>query len=189
MYITGIWCMTQPSRESQELFKLKIVVGGESNVGKTSLVHRLRHGSFPLVDLRRTIGVDFTIRDLEVIVDEGETKRVRLHLWDFGGERRFRELFPKYSEGANGIILAFDLTVAETLEKLSEWKSILDPEPNVPIFLVATKKDLEDHKITSEEINDWQKENGVTHFFQTSARTGENVEHVFKQLAIKIISR
>ena len=181
--------MTATSRESQELFKLKIVVGGESNVGKTSLVHRLRHGSFPLVDLRRTIGVDFTIRDLEVALESGEKKRVRLHLWDFGGEKRFRELFPKYSEGANGIILAFDITVAETLTKLGEWKAILNPEPSVPIFLVATKRDLEDHKITPEEISDWQKENRVTNFFQTSARTGENVERVFEQLAIKIISR
>ena len=129
--------------KSNEMYKLKIVVGGESNVGKTSLVHRLRHGSFPLVDLRRTIGVDFTIRDLEIAASDGNRKKVRLHLWDFGGEKRFRELFPKYSEGANGIILAFDITKQETLEKLTEWRSILDIGPHIPLFLVATKGDLE----------------------------------------------
>ncbi len=111
----------------------KLVIAGDGGVGKTSLTNKFITGIFK-TDTRITIGVEFFIKD--IAVDGLGT--VRLQIWDFGGEERFRFLLPTYVKGANGILFMFSTTNMLTLSHFDDWLPILrNYDPNIPIIIPA----------------------------------------------------
>ena len=102
------------------MLKLKIIVAGSKDVGKTSLIHRYVSGRF-LVNTLSTIGVDFMSKNLTV-----DDLDVHLSLWDFAGEQKFRTLFPAYCSGASGAIVLFDLSSRSSFEDLVDWVELID---------------------------------------------------------------
>lgn len=166
-----------PSMGRQYVYKL--VVAGEGGVGKTTLIIRYCEGIFKH-DTRTTVGVGFASREVQL---RGES--IKLQIWDFGGEERFRFILPAYCKGANAAILAFDSTRFQSMKNLPEWVDIIRKNAgDIPIVLVGTKVDLKDQRtVKLEDGEDFSKRNKLQDYFDVSSKTGLNVDTVFAKVA------
>jgi len=163
---------------------LKVVIAGEKHVGKSSLVHRFIYEQFPLKGLYSTVGFDFTLKT--IILDNNTS--VVIHIYDFGGEPRFRMIFPQYASDCDGLILAFDPTREETFNALNEWIEVYGRKDETINFLISTKADL-GISTSPLKINDFRNKHNISRYFQTSAVTGENTQELFKIIAGEILQK
>ena len=164
-------------------YRIKIVVAGDGGVGKTSLLNRYVSETF-LTAMKMTIGTDFFSK-----VMERQNSVVKLQLWDFGGEKRFRFLLPGYCKGARGVLLAFDLNDFTTLMSLDEWIQIIKENTIDPkIILVGTKVDIAGGVMEEEFIRDFCEKHNIHEFIPTSSKTGKNVDFVFQELVDRILA-
>merc|ERR1712032_1503522 len=163
------------------LFKLLII--GESGVGKTCLLLRFTDDSFTANHLT-TIGIDFKIK----IIDQ-EQKRIKLQIWDTAGQERFRTITKTYYKGAHGIILTFDVTDESSFKNIKNWVKQIEQnaQNNVCKVLVGNKCDREDRKVTFEEGSKLAEEFNMK-YFETSAKTNLNVNETFSFLTKDILS-
>lgn len=158
----------------------KIVVIGDSGVGKTNLVSQFVDGVF-FDDEKPTVGVEFSSKSLRL----GE-KDIRCQIWDTAGQERFRSVTKAYYNGAAGAIVAFDLTNSRSFESVGRW--IEEAEENTKketvVLLVGNKSDL-GHKreVSLEKVEGWLSlnKNRVV-YMETSALSGDNVEQAFTAL-------
>ena len=172
------------------MIKFKVVIAGDKNVGKTSLLRRYASGKFEKSTLS-TIGVDFETKKVIVKMDDGSEVDILLNLWDFGGEKKFRILFPSYVSGASGALMLYDLTNKDSLADLHDWIRLIESVNHPPRtkIMCEHKIDLEDQReISREEAMEVFKQ----HKFQgeilgTSAKTGQNVENAFEMLGREIL--
>lgn len=166
-------------------YTFKILMLGDASVGKTTLSERYITGVFN-PDLKVTVGVEFFIKNLNVF-----GKRVKLQIWDMGGEDRFRFLLPTYCLGSSGAIFLYDITRPSTLESNHAWISILrEKNGNIPVILVGNKVDLEGDRAISRELGiQVAKQNSMKGFVEASAKEGINVEESFKTLAELMVKR
>ncbi|KAJ7972330.1 Ras-related protein like [Quillaja saponaria] len=178
--------MSSSSAQSSSNYDLsfKILLIGDSGVGKSSLLVSFISNSVD--DLSPTIGVDFKIKLLTV-----GGKRLKLTIWDTAGQERFRTLTSSYYRGAQGIILVYDVTRRDTFTNLSEvWSKELElysTNQDCVKMLVGNKVDKDCQRAVSrEEGVALAKEHGCL-FLECSAKTRENVEQCFKELALKIM--
>ncbi|XP_058077328.1 ras-related protein RABC2a-like isoform X1 [Magnolia sinica] len=172
------------SSSSSYDFSFKILLIGDSGVGKSSLL--VTFISNALDDLSPTIGVDFKIKHLTV-----GGKRLKLTIWDTAGQERFRTLTSSYYRSAQGIILVYDVTRRETFTNLSDvWAKeveLYSTNQDCIKMLVGNKVDRESERVvTREEGIALAQEYGCS-FFECSAKTRENVEKCFEELALKIL--
>ncbi|MGB5911252.1 MAG: Rab family GTPase [Promethearchaeia archaeon] len=159
-------------------FTFKILLLGGKSVGKQSLTKRYCYNIFNPTE-RLTIGVDFHAKIMEL-----HGRRIKLHIWDVGGEERFRFLFPTYCLGANGALLLYDITRSSTLDNIPEWVSIFRQKAGAPIMLVGSKLDLEEQRVISTEQGRLIAEKcNFSAFAEVSAKTGQNVNLAFQTLA------
>ncbi|MFX1312211.1 MAG: Rab family GTPase [Promethearchaeota archaeon] len=166
----------------------KITIFGNGGVGKTTLLHRYITGEF-FLDTKVTIGLDIAVKYLNI-----EGKKITLQIWDFGGEDRFRFLLPNYARGAFGGIFMYDITSPNSLRNIDEWLEIFKQEQikhfQAPLIMVGGKADLEDKRLISKkEANKIVKSYKFSHFFECSAKTGENVETIFDTLVRTIMNK
>jgi small GTP-binding protein len=156
-------------------YTFKLMLLGDASVGKTSLTLRYISGFF-LEDLKLTIGVDFYSKTTNF-----EGKKVKLQIWDFGGEERFRFLLSQYCKGANGAFFLYDITNRITLDHLPDWTQIIrEHAGDIPIVLIGSKVDLEDYRaVTREEGILAAKKYNLAEFIELSSKTGQNVEKAF----------
>ncbi|MFX0075161.1 MAG: GTP-binding protein [Candidatus Hermodarchaeota archaeon] len=156
----------------------KIVIFGDAGSGKTALTQRFKTDMF-ISDSQMTIGVDFETKDIEV-----DGKRVKLMIWDFGGEERFRFILPKYINGAMGGLFMYDITNYPSLAHIDNWLSVVNgKKDNIPLVLLGGKADLDElRQVTPKEGEKIAKEKGFCGFTECSSKTGENVEKSFEIL-------
>ena len=158
---------------------------GDASVPKTVLTIRYISGFF-LEDLKLTIGVDFYSKTTTI-----NGKKVKLQIWDFGGEERFRFLLSQYCKGANAAMFLYDITNPLTLDHLPDWTQIIrEHAGDVPIMLVGSKLDLDEYRVISREegILVAQKYQ-LSSFVEVSAKTGQNVHSAFETLAEILMER
>lgn len=158
---------------------LKVMVVGDSEVGKTSLVQRLVNKSFSAHSVP-TVGVDFQISSRRC----EHNCTVRIQLWDAAGQDRYRTIISSYYRIVNGIIIAYDTTCAASLERVREWlaTAALFGSEGVTLMLVGTKCELRKQRaVPSHVAHAFAKAHGML-FFETSAKSGEGVEEMFAQL-------
>ena len=168
------------------MIKFKVVIAGDKNVGKTSLLRRYATGKFDKSTLS-TIGVDFETKKVNV----GAEVDILLNLWDFGGEKKFRILFPSYASGASGALLLYDITNKGSLADLHDWIRIISSVQNPPRtkILVENKIDLEGQRDVSrdEAMDIFKQYKFQGEIIGTSAKTGQNVEEAFQMLGEEIL--
>jgi len=148
---------------------------GDASVGKTSLTIRYIKGFF-MQDLRLTIGVDFYSKTTNF-----KEKIVKLQIWDFGGEERFRFLLTQYCKGANGAFFLYDITNPKSLEHLPDWTQIIrENAGDIPIMLIGSKLDLDEFRAVPRDAGILAaKKYNLSSFVELSSKTGENVEDSF----------
>jgi small GTP-binding protein len=157
----------------------KLVLFGDAGTGKTTLTHRFLTNLFKS-DSSMTIGVDFQAKSLEI-----SGKKIKLQIWDFGGEERFRFLLPTYVRGANGGIFMYDITNYSSLAHIDDWLNVIRSkiESYLPILVVGGKADLkEDREVLIEEGIKISKSREVDGFIECSSKTGKNVEESFEAI-------
>jgi len=164
------------------VFKLLLI--GDSGVGKSSLLLRFTSDSFD--DLSPTIGVDFKLKLMTI-----GGKRLKLTIWDTAGQERFRTLTSSYYRGAQGIIFVYDVTRRETFTNLSEiWAKEVDlysSNQDCIKMLVGNKVDRENERVvTKQEGIALARQLGCL-FLECSAKTHVNVENCFEELVLKIL--
>ncbi|CAO4368237.1 unnamed protein product [Caenorhabditis nigoni] len=168
---------------SSPLTTLKILIIGESGVGKSSLMLRFVDDVFD-PEQAATIGVDFRVTSMTI-----DGNRVKLAIWDTAGQERFRTLTPSYYRGAQGVICVYDVTSRSSFEKLNHWMTEVDAyctNDNVIKMMVANKIDMPNRTVTREEGLKFAKRHR-TLFIEASAKTKEGVQCTFEELIEKII--
>lgn len=156
----------------------KIVLIGDSGVGKSNLLSRFTRDEFNL-ESRSTIGVEFATRTLEI-----DGKRVKAQIWDTAGQERYRAITSAYYRGAVGALIVYDIAKPETYESVSRWLKELKEhaDSNIVIELVGNKSDL-DHlrSVPTEESKNFADQNDLL-FTEASALSADNVDLSFHQL-------
>ncbi|KAF8949207.1 hypothetical protein BGZ47_008986 [Haplosporangium gracile] len=164
-------------------FLFKIVLIGDSGVGKSNLLSRFTRGDFNL-ESKSTIGVDFGARTVQV--EDG--KMIKAQIWDTAGQERYRAITSAYYRGAVGALLLYDITQHGTYESVSRWLSEVreHADPNIIVMMVGNKSDLRHlRSIHTEEAKGFAEENGLM-FIETSALDATNVDIAFTNLLTEI---
>ncbi|MHA1986146.1 MAG: Rab family GTPase [Promethearchaeota archaeon] len=166
-------------------FIFKVVIFGEAGCGKTSLRRRFITDVFNS-NCQKTIGVEFETKDISF-----EGKEVKLMIWDFAGEERFRFMFPQYIYGAMGGILMYDISDYSSFSHLKEWLSLIEgTNQRFPIVLVGGKSDLDDmREISWREGERFAKSNNFKGFIECSSRTCEHIKEAFALITRIMIKR
>ena len=168
------------NRDYDHIFK--IITLGESGIGKTSLIKRFAHDIFE-ENRVPTIVVDFLIKVLDI-----ENKIIKIQLWDICFSTRLRIVSSSYYRRTNGAIVAYDISDKRSFDRVKLWingvKKYSNKETN--IVIVGTKCDILDREVTEEEGKKLADELGVK-YFETSAKTGYNVNEAYNFLIKDII--
>jgi len=155
---------------------LKVVFAGDGNVGKTTLIRLYTEGKFESSRVT-TIGVDFHTHSVQL--PDG---MVKLSIWDMAGQERFGFMRTGFYPGSRAAALVYDLTAPESLEHLPRWRAeILKVVPDERFVVVGNKLDLT-RAAQADEARSFAYEIGAP-YFETSARTGEGTDAVFRSLA------
>lgn len=165
----------------EELYKIILI--GDSGVGKTNLMSRFTNDVFNL-DAPSTIGVEFMSKR----IDLGNATEVKLQVWDTAGQERFRAMSRGVYYGSHGVFLTYDITSRESFDHLANWlKDIrVQVTQNTVIFLVGNKSDLDHMRVIQQKDGvAFAKDNGLL-FMETSALEKLNVDEAFLFLAQSI---
>ncbi|KAG6406374.1 hypothetical protein SASPL_133974 [Salvia splendens] len=163
-------------------YLFKVVLIGDSGVGKSNLLSRFTRNEFCL-ESKSTIGVEFATRTLQV---EGRT--VKAQIWDTAGQERYRAITSAYYRGALGALLVYDVTKPTTFENVSRWlKELRDhADSNIVIMLIGNKTDLKHLRaVATEDAQSFAEKEGLS-FIETSALEATNVEKAFQTILSEI---
>lgn len=163
-------------------FVFKVVLIGESGVGKSNLLSRFTKNEFSH-DSRTTIGVEFSTRTVQL---NGLT--IKAQIWDTAGLERYRAITSAYYRGAVGALLVYDISKHLTYESASRWlKELYDhADPHIVVMLVGNKSDLASVRaVPTEDAKDFADKNGLL-FMETSALESTNVEFAFNNVLTEI---
>ncbi len=167
-------------------YTFKILLLGDASVGKTSFTKRYCYNVFNPSE-RLTIGVDFHVKTITI-----NKKRIKLQIWDVGGEERFRFLLPTYCLGANAAFLLYDITRPATLDNISEWSLIIRSKGGpIPITLVGAKLDLASAQrlIPREHGIQIAEKHSLDSFVELSAKENVNVDKAFEVITELTLER
>lgn len=168
---------------------LKVIVLGDSSVGKTSLMNQYVNKRFSN-QYKATIGADFLTK--EVVIDE---RVVTMQIWDTAGQERFQSLGVAFYRGADCCVLVYDTTAPNTFKNLESWRdefliqaSPRDPE-HFPFLVLGNKVDLENRAVSTKRAQQWCTTKNDIPYFETSAKEGINVDLAFQTIAKNAIAQ
>jgi Ras-related protein Rab-7A len=169
--------------------QLKVIVLGDSGVGKTSLLNRFVKEEFSQL-YRATIGADFLSK--EVVIED---KHISLQLWDTAGQERFQSLGMAFYRGADLCILVYDITSLKTFESITTWKqeflnqSCPSHPESFPFMVLGNKCDLDpDRAVSQAKANQWARDHDLP-LIETSAKDDVRIQDAFIEAAKKAIKR
>ncbi|GMM48770.1 Rab family GTPase [Pichia kluyveri] len=164
---------------------LKVIILGDTEVGKTSLMQQFINGKFSQ-QYKATIGADFLPKDM--IIDD---KNITMQIWDTAGQERFQSLGVAFYRGSDCCVLVYDVTNLKSFENLTSWRdefliqaNIKDPD-NFPFIIIGNKIDLEEGKrlISTKKAQALSNSLGNLPYFETSAKESVNIDQAFEVVA------
>ena len=165
--------------------QIKLLMIGDSAVGKTSLLLRYANDTFSSTFIT-TIGIDFKIKTVDL-----DGRRVKLQIWDTAGQEQFRTITRSYFRGAQGIVLVYDITDRGTFNSVRSWMAQINEHADGQVnkILVGNKCDNSSaRKVSADEGRKLADEYGVR-FIETSAKQNVNVTEAFRAIAQQVTSR
>lgn len=174
--------------QSTSNVNLKIVFLGSAFVGKTAVINRYCNDTFSDGSVS-TIGAGFFTRT-EVIGEE----EITMTLWDTAGEERFRSVTPSLLRGANGLVLVFDLTSANSFHDIDIYLDMfldsckVDTTKPLPVLLLGNKNDLENKVVPDEMIQRWKERANVKLYFPVSAKTRDGIAEAMLEFLKELIT-
>jgi small GTP-binding protein len=180
--------MAMGTREDEYDYLFKVVLIGDSGVGKSNLLSRFTRNEFNL-ESKSTIGVEFATRSIVV-----DGKRIKAQIWDTAGQERYRAITSAYYRGAVGALLVYDIAKHLTYENVERWlRELRDhADDNIVIMLVGNKSDLRHLRaVPMDEAKAFAEKNSLA-FIETSALDSTNVDAAFQHILTaiyKIVSR
>lgn len=166
---------------------LKVIILGDSGVGKTSLMHQYVQKKFTK-EYKATIGADFLTKEIEV-----EDKKVTMQIWDTAGQERFQSLGVAFYRGADCCVLVYDVNSNKTFEDLDNWRDefllqagITSNEESFPFIVLGNKIDVDEGRsrvVSEKKAKQWCSTKGNIPHFDTSAKDDVNVEIAFTTIA------
>ncbi|RPA93565.1 hypothetical protein L873DRAFT_55796 [Choiromyces venosus 120613-1] len=170
---------------------LKVIILGDSGVGKTSLMNQYVNKKFS-VSYKATIGADFLTKD--VMVDD---RLATLTLWDTAGQERFQSLGVAFYRGADCCVLVYDVNNAKSFDNLNSWRdefliqaSPRDPD-TFPFVVLGNKIDVDETKrmVSNKRAQAYCLSKGQLPHFECSAKDGANVEVAFEAIARQALAQ
>jgi len=163
-------------------YLFKVVLIGDSGVGKSNLLSRFTRNEFNL-ESKSTIGVEFATRSINV-----DGKTLKAQIWDTAGQERYRAITAAYYRGAVGALLVYDISKQATYANVNRWlKELRDhADSNIVITLVGNKSDLKHLRaVSTEEAKQYSADNNLS-FIETSALDASNVDAAFQNILTDI---
>ncbi|KAK5612970.1 Ras- protein Rab-3A [Crenichthys baileyi] len=166
-------------------YMFKILIIGNSSVGKTSFLFRYADDSFTPAFVS-TVGIDFKVKTIY-----RNDKRIKLQIWDTAGQERYRTITTAYYRGAMGFILMYDITNEESFNAVQDWSTQIKTYSwdNAQVLLVGNKCDMEDERVVASERGRQLSEQLGFEFFEASAKDNINVKQTFERLVDIICER
>jgi len=183
--------MTTPSDDEYD-YLFKVVLIGDSGVGKSNLLSRFTRGEFNL-ESKSTIGVEFATKSIQ-----SDSKTIKAQIWDTAGQERYRAITSAYYRGAVGALLVYDISKRNSYDSVARWlKELRDhADPQIVIMLVGNKKDLRHmRQVQTDEAKEFCKQNKLF-FIETSALADSNVatafetilKEIYRQISRKVVT-
>ncbi|XP_022313329.1 ras-related protein Rab-37-like isoform X3 [Crassostrea virginica] len=173
----------QPNRQmSTELYDMasKVMLIGDSGVGKTCLLVRFKDGAFLSGSFISTVGIDFRNKVVDV-----EGTKVKLQIWDTAGQERFRSITRAYYRDANALLLLYDVSNKASFDNIRAWLGEINEyaQEDVVIMLLGNKADMTSERVIRTEDGERLANEYNVAFMETSAKTGMNVDLAFMAVA------
>merc|ERR1712216_1058853 len=172
--------MAKADEEYDYLFKVVLI--GDSGVGKSNLLSRFTRNEF-MLQSESTIGVEFATRSIQV-----DGKTIKAQIWDTAGQEGYRAITSAYYRGAVGALLVYDITKHVTYENVERWlKELRDhADSNIVMMLVGNKSDLRHLRaVSTDDASSFAEKEGLS-FIETSALESTNVELAFQKILPEI---
>lgn len=165
-------------------YMFRLVLLGDSNVGKTSLLTRFCDNAFK-ENYCSTIGVDFRVVTLKY-----KDIVLKMHIWDTAGQEQFKTIAVNYFRSSQGFIFVYDITNEDSFKNVENWADLAFNNSNVGTvnFLVGNKCDMEDKRQVSQEVAKSFAEKKELFFIESSAKNDDNVEKIFELFTYKLIN-
>ncbi|KAL6516444.1 Ras-related protein RABA2a [Orobanche gracilis] len=163
-------------------YLFKIVLIGDSGVGKSNTLSRFTRNNFCL-ESKSTIGVEFATRTLQI-----EGKTVKAQIWDTAGQERYRAITSAYYRGAVGALLVYDITKRQTFDNVQRWlRELRDhADSNIVIMMTGNKSDLHHLRVVTDQDGQNLAEKEGLSFLETSALEAHNIEKAFQTILTEI---
>ena len=158
---------------------MKIVLVGDTQVGKTCVLARLINREFKQ-NSQATVGAAFQNYFLQTA-----TGSVQLQIWDTAGQEQYRSLAPMYYRAASVAIVFFDVTNLKSYQALQDWiDELAEKAPaQLHIVVVGNKVDLEDRIVSKKDAENFALSHGAAFYMETSAKTGQGINELFQKVA------
>jgi small GTP-binding protein len=166
----------------QEKYSIKIVVVGDSGVGKSNILNRFVHNEFNH-DSKATVGVELNTKTYRI-----NDTVIKVHLWDTAGQERYKSITAAYYKGARGAMIIYDITKSETFKSVDKWyKEIKDyGDKTIIAMMVGNKTDLKHLRSVETDVGMEKAKSFSIPFMETSAAECVNVDVAFKKIILGI---
>ena len=162
----------------KEYYKLKLIILGDSGVGKTNIIQRYISDTFN-TETRATVGVEFFVKNYRVNNDI-----IKLEIWDTAGQERYKSITSAYYKGSRGALIVYDITRTITFEDIEKWKNEINEKVkgSLKLMLIGNKCDLKDErKVSIEEALEKAKLLNIP-LMETSALDSTNIQKAFESI-------
>ena len=164
-------------------YTIKILVVGDSTVGKTNFIRMFIENKF-YQNYMTTSGIDLKTSNIEI-----KNKKIRVQLWDTAGQEKYRAITTNLFLKVQGVLLVYDLTNEESFDNLKSWVKLIKDEcgKQMQMLIVGNKNDLDEQRVIDKNIaSEYAKEEKLE-YIETSSKTGDNVQKAITMLCEKVL--